>query len=228
MNCLEFRREKLADPRSASSEARSHASACAACSAFERGLGRGERDLARVLEVPVPEGLAERILFRSMAPYRRRQATAVAASLLAALAVGFALGVSRQPDDVYARLAIEHVAMEPEALESAEPADAKTFRTVVRDLGGSLKTLPGRMVYFEYCPVGDGLVWHAVFETPQGHATLILVSGKHLSRSETATTAHWHALAEPVRGGYYAIVTGSRAGTAAFEKALRDAVVWEV
>src|SRR5262249_61891173 len=45
-------------------------------------------------------------------------------------------------------------------------------------------TLFRSMVYFECCPVGDGLVWHAVFETPQGHATLILVSGKRLSRSE--------------------------------------------
>jgi len=227
MNCLDFRRAKLADPRRLPSEARSHASTCAACSAFAREFEHAERLLQWALEVPVPEGLAERILYRSRTPQRPWRSLAVAASILAALAAGFALGASRQTGDVYARLAIEHVAMEPEALASGLSADPKALQAVLRDFGGTLRELPGRIVYFECCPVADGLVWHAVFETPQGRATLILAAGVRLPRAQTATTARWSALAEPVRGGYYAIVTESQAGTAAFEKALRASVAWE-
>ena len=113
MNCLEFRREKLADPQRASGEARSHAFACAACSAFARRFDESERSLALALEVPVPEGLVERILFRAGNPQRSWRALAAAASVFAALAAGFSVGVSRQTDELYARLAIEHVAMEP-------------------------------------------------------------------------------------------------------------------
>lgn len=229
MNCLEFRREKLADPRRLPDAAQAHASGCAACAAFALEVDGSEREIERALETPVPEGLAERILFRSRTPRRSWRAWAVAASVLAAFVAGFHAGVSRQTGDagVYARLAIEHVALEPESFTSAEPADAKAFREAVREFGGTLKALPGRMVYFERCPDEEGMVWHAVFETQQGPATLILVPGKRLPRAEAAATARWSALAEPVRGGYYAIVTGSPAGTAAFEKTLRDSVVWE-
>lgn len=66
-----------------------------------------------------------------------------------------------------------------------------------------------------------------MFDTPRGRATLTLASGKQLSRSESATTERRNALAEPVRGGYYAIVTESQAGTAAFRKALRESLAWE-
>jgi hypothetical protein len=179
--------------------------------------------------VPVPEGLAERILFRSGTPRSSWRTWAVAASVLAAFAAGFLAGVSRPAGDadVYARLAIEHVSMEPESFTSVEPADAKTFQAIVQNFGGSVKQLPGRMVYFECCPDKDGVVWHAVFETEHGLATLILVPGKRPAHPETAATARWNALAEPVRGGYFAIVTGSPAGTAAFEKTLRASVVWE-
>jgi len=229
MNCLEFRREKLADPRRLADAARAHASGCAACAAFALEVDAAERDLERALEAPVPEGLAERILFRSRTPRRSWHAWAVAASVLAAFVVGFQVGVSRQTGDdaVYARLAIEHVSMEPESLASAQSMDAKAFQTIVQTFGGTLKQLPGRMVYFECCPEEDGIVWHAVFQTEQGLATLILVPGKRPPHPETAATARWNALAEPVRGGYYAIVTGSPAATAGFEKTLRASVVWE-
>ena len=50
--------------------------------------------------------------------------------------------------------------------------------------------------------------------------------GKHLPELQTASTAGWSALALPVRGGYYAIVTKSPDATSEFEKMLRDCIVW--
>src|SRR5436189_575126 len=41
MNCLEFHREKLADPRRLSAEARAHARACANCAAFAPSVAEG-------------------------------------------------------------------------------------------------------------------------------------------------------------------------------------------
>ena len=60
-NCLEFRREKLADPRHLSPDALAHLNECAACRGFAAEINENEARLAAALAVPVPEGLAERI-----------------------------------------------------------------------------------------------------------------------------------------------------------------------
>ena len=228
MNCLEFRREKLADPRHLSDEARSHADGCPTCVAFAREVDETERALDQALKTAVPEGLAERIIFQSKWPRPAWRAWALAASLLAALAVGFFLGTSRQPagTDLYARLAIEHVVMEPESLTTFRAADAQAFQAAVQTFGGNVKELPGKIRYIRLCPVEDGYGWHVVFETPQGLATLILVPGKRLPRVETASSGGWNALARPVHGGYYAIITKSPDATSEFERMLSDCVIW--
>jgi hypothetical protein len=227
MNCLEFRREKLADPRRLSDPARSHAQGCSACAALAREVDETEQALDRALQTPVPEGLAERIIFRSRKPQPAWRAWALAASLAAAAGVGFFLGTSRQPADAYARLAIEHVVREPESFTTVKEADPQAFQTAVQSLGASVKELPGKIRYIKLCPIEDGQGWHIVFETPEGPATLILVPGKRLPRIETASSAGWNALARPVRGGYYAIVTDSPAATSSFEKLLRERVIWD-
>jgi Protein of unknown function (DUF3379) len=226
MNCLEFHREKLADPRRLSPEARSHVKACESCAAFARGVDETERELEQALATPVPEGLADRVLLHSHGSPRAWRRWALAASVLVALALGASQLLRKEQPELYARLAIEHVVMEPESLTTVRNADAEAFRVVVHDLGGTLKELPGRIRYIRLCPVEDGYGWHVVFETPDGLATLLLVPGKHPAHEQSASAGGWSALARPVRGGYYAIITSSAAATAGFDKMIRDCIVW--
>ncbi len=227
MNCLEFRRAKLADPRRLSAEALAHAEGCPTCTAFAAEVDETERALDQALQTPVPDGLADRIIFESTRPRRAWRVWALAASLLVSVALGFFLvGGFRGGPDVYARLAIEHVVMEPESLTTVRNADAEAFRAAVQYFGGTLKEMPGKIRYIRLCPVEDGVGWHIVFDTPHGLATLILVPGKKLARSEMASTGGWNALARPVRGGYYAIVTASAETTTRFEQMLRECIVW--
>ncbi len=227
MSCLEFRREKLADPRRLPPETQAHASGCLACAAFAREVDENEQALERALHTQVPEGLAERIIFRSREPRVAWRAWALAASVVLAMALGLVLvqGPKGMPDQ-YARLAIEHVVMEPESFATVRNADPEAFRAVVQSFGATLKEAPGNLRYIKLCPVEDGMGWHIVFETPEGLATLILVPGKQMARSETASMGGWNSLVRPVRGGYYAIVTASPAATASFEKRLRERVRW--
>jgi Protein of unknown function (DUF3379) len=226
MSCLEFRRAKLADPRRLPEEALAHASACPACTAFAREVDEGERALDRALQTQVPEGLAERIIFRSRTPRARWRAWTLAAGVLLALVVGILS--FRGPADQYARLAIEHVVMEPESLTSLRNADPDMFRTVVHNFGASMKELPGPVRYIRLCPVEDGMGWHVVFETREGLATLILVPGKRLAAAQSAAGAGWSALARPAARGYYAIVTPSPAMTEQVDRLLRARVDWNV
>lgn len=228
MNCLDFHREKLADPRRVTDEARAHVESCPACAAFGRSVDEAERAVERSLSTPAPEGLAERILLRTRlgSPARRRWAIA------AGVVLGSALGLkyfkdSAKPSDQSARLAIEHVVMEPESLTTLRNADAEGLRTVLQEFGGTLKEPLGSIRYIRLCPFEGGACWHIVFETNDGLATLILVPGKTLHAAETASAGGWNALAQPVPRGYYAIVTASAAMTSKVDRMLREKIEWK-
>jgi hypothetical protein len=226
MNCLEFRREKLADPRRLAPQAKGHESGCPACTAFAREVDESERALDRALMVPVPEGLAERIIFQSRRPRPAWRAWALAASLLIAVALGFFLRDGPQKGNEYARLAIEHALMEPESFTAVRNPDPEAFREVVQKFGGSVKDIPGKIRYLRLCPFGDGLGWHVVFETPEGLATLFLVPGKKPGAVQAASVDEWSAVVHPTERGYYAIVAASSHATSRFLQMLRDCIVW--
>lgn len=226
MSCLEFRRQKLADPRRIPADAQAHAASCPACAAFAREVDDSERALDRALMVPVPDGLADRILFDSRSTRRAWRAWALAASLLVAVALGFGLWEGQRKANEYARLAIEHVAMEPQSLATMRNPDPEAFRAVVEKLGGSVKDLPGKIRYIRLCPFEDGFGWHVVFETPEGLATLFLVPGRKPQKVQTASVDGWSAAVHPMSRGYYAVVTASSNATSRFLQMLRDCIVW--
>jgi hypothetical protein len=227
MNCLEFHRQKLADPRRLSTQAQAHLRDCQACAAFAANVDETERVLERGLETPVPEGLADRILLRTRGALPARRRWAIAAGVVLASALGFRyFKDSAKPSDHYARLAIEHVVMEPESFTTVRNADPPALRTIVQDFGGTLKAPPGTIRYMRLCPVEDGTGWHIVFETPEGLATLILVPGKPLRATQSASAGGWNAMARPAGRGYYAIVTASPAATSRFERTVEEGIDW--
>lgn len=225
MNCLDFHREKLADPRRLSAEACAHAQTCASCGAFARSVDETERGLEQALATPVPEGLADRIILRSHTRNRTWRAWALAAGVVLAIAAG--LTGLRPGEDRYARLAIEHVVMEPESLTSPRNAGPEAFRAALQAFGGSVRQPLENVRYVTLCPVDGGFGWHVVFDTPEGLATLILVPDKPLRSVQHASTRGWSALARPTKHGYYAIVTSSQAATARAERLLRERVDWD-
>jgi hypothetical protein len=228
MNCLEFHREKLADPRRLSDAALAHARQCHACAAFAAGVDEAERDLEATLSVPVPDGFADRMILASRERQPRpRVLWALAASLALAVAIGISW-VAFQPAEAYARLAIEHVAHEPDFLTAIDRPDPDAFRRVVDNFGGRLNVSLGDIRTMKLCPVEEGVGWHLVLETPEGLATLILVPGKKLARAQRASLDGWNALARPARGGYYVVVTPSDEATTRVDRLVRDRVDWDV
>ena len=225
MNCLEFHREKLADPRRLSVHAQAHANGCASCAAFARSVDDGERDLESALGVPVPEGLADRVLLRARGSRQAWRAWALAAGV--ALAVTFGILSFEKFQDRYARLAIEHVVTEPESLTTVRNADAEVFRALMQSSGGTLKAPLGTLRYIRLCPVEDGTGWHIVFDTPDGLATLIIVPGKTLGAVQVASAGGWSALARPMPRGYYAVVTTSSQATSRLDRLISERIAWD-
>jgi hypothetical protein len=229
MNCLEFHREKLAEPRALSREAQAHAAQCAACREFAQGVDEAERELEQAIAVPVPEGLADRVLLRVRGGRPAWKTWALAASILVAVALGFAAVTLHSPaGDQYARLAIEHVALEPESFTTLHGADTQALGEMIRTSGGGrLKAPLGNIRYVKLCPVDSGTGWHIVFETPEGLATLLIVPGKPPAALQRASSGEWSALVRPTRAGYYAVVMPSAGKTAQVDRLVRERIDWD-
>lgn len=227
MNCLEYRREKLADPRRLAPEAAEHGAQCEACRAFGAAIDDNEARLAEAFSVPVPEGLADRVLLRRKTGARWPvKLMALAATLLLTVSVGFSWWKDYASQD-YARLAIEHVMHEPESFTTTRIADPEMFRLVMHNFGADLNGPLGRIRYMKLCPVPEGTGWHIVFETDRGLATLILIPYKRMQGGEArATVGGWNALAQPGGQGYYAIITPSPDTLNEVDRLIKQRVRW--
>ena len=228
MNCLDFHREKLLDPRRLSDAARDHASDCASCMAFAQSIEESEAQLEQVLTVSVPEGLAARVLLqRRNAARPAWRAWALAASIVLSIAVGFALKTAAPGEDTqYATYAIEHVVESPESFTTLLNTGPDALNEAIRSVGGKIKEPIGRVRYIKLCPVGKDFGWHIVFETPQGLATLILVPNRQIVSAASASESGWSAMVRPARMGYYAVVTASAENTEIIDRQIKKRVEW--
>ena len=230
MNCLEFRREKLADPRRLSREALAHIGECAACRGFAIEVNENEERIAAALAVPVPEGLTERIILRRKTGARSGFSPRLWA-LAATVVLTFAFGFQQWKDagsQEYARLAIEHVMHEPESFTTTRLADPQLFRSVLHNFGGELQASLGTVRYMKLCPVPEGTGWHIVFENEAGQlATLILIPAKRMKAgAEQAQVGGWNAIARPGGQGFYAVIADSPDNLAKADRLVRQRVRW--
>jgi len=191
MNCLEFRRAIGTDPRNLDEAADAHRAQCTRCSdALQRALGF-ERTLTAAFAVPVPEGLADRLLLAQTTatrheparPHWRVWSVAAALMLSVALGAGFGwrwIGLNAPLSD----LAIAHLAHEPVALSSRAIVAEGEVRTLFAALGAPLHHAPGSVHYLMNCPLGRHRVAHLVLQRESGPVTALYVPRLHEPRQD--------------------------------------------
>lgn len=231
MNCLDFRRAKLADPNRLSDAARAHQAACAQCEAFARRIDATEKRLVRALSVPVPEGLADRIVLgatghKPSSPYRL---WTLAATVLLTTGIGLAW-LNRPPSEPqydFATSAIAHVRHEPESFTTIRDADPARFAAILTSFGADLRAPVGTVRYIRLCPLPEGTGWHIVFDSEDGLVTLILVPGhRPRGRNQFAESDGMSALVRAAGQGYYVIVAENRAKVEATDRLLKQRINW--
>ena len=154
MNCLEFRRAALIDPQHPGHEALEHEASCPSCAHFYRELRMQEEALYEAMNVPVPDGLADRVLLRQTRGWRERlfprfAAPALAASLALAAAVGLGWifqSAALTPEMLAAGI-VAHVEEEQKALREEQRVPLARLVTAVRRSGGGLVEPPGETSY---------------------------------------------------------------------------------
>lgn len=223
MNCLDFRRDALAQPLRLGEPAQAHARDCPACREFLERQRQLDAQLYEMLCVPTPDGLADRILLTGESARGRRRFAAlasIAATLVLAAGVAV-LGVPMFAGDALAREAIAHVTEEPQAFRMVSRVDPGLLPAELAAQGLQLGVALGEVTYAKLCPMGPGMARHVVIATAGGPVTLLLIPGDAtIRRRATVDAAGMTSIAVPATRGSIAIVAADRAAALAVERAL--------
>lgn len=182
MNCLDYRRELAPEPRRESAEMQQHRRGCANCSAHHaRALGF-ELALKRALTVPVPDGLAERILLAQTTGVRsghgrRRRLGWFAAAAVVLVALGLGVYQLRLFSPL-ARQLVAHLKYEPAALTAHAPLPVEEVERRFVQRGVRLAAAPPAGIsYAHICPVGLLGSVHMVMPEREGPVTVFFLPG---------------------------------------------------
>lgn len=221
MNCLDFRRDVLAQPLKPGEEARSHALDCASCREFLARQRELDEELVQALQVPVPDGLADRVL---VAQGIRSGARLWPWAAAASVAIAVALGVLAPPflaGDALAREAIVHLREEPQSLRLVTAHDPGLLTQALASQGMRLAVTLGQVTYAKLCPMAQGKAHHVVVATAHGPVTLFLLPGDAVARKRTLVESEGAtAITIPAARGSIAIVAATREQALAAERAL--------
>lgn len=220
MNCLEFRRRILADPRQPGAEERAHAAECGACADYFEKQRDLDARLFDAMQVPPPDGLADRILVARGLRSRRWFLPIAASVLLTGSLVS--LWPRSLRGDALGREAIAHVAHEPEAFTTAHAVPKDLLPALLSEQGMSLVRAVGEVTYSRLCPMAGGLARHLVVRTAAGPVTVFLMPDDSDSRRRAITQDDgMAALTIPAARGTISIVAGDVDQTLAMEQSLR-------
>ena len=235
MNCLEFRRRLGSDPTCRDPAFVAHREDCPACAAAQARATGFEADLARALDVDVPEGLADRILLaqttgvRVAAPQRQRRTGrarfAFAFAAAAALAV-VVIGIQREGEreTPLGRLVIEHVRHhEPHAIEARAEIEHDDISAAFASRGVDLLKIPAGISYVHECPVGPYRTVHMVMPEGEGAVSVVYVADPDRPARADVVETGLHAREVPIGRGALVMVGADARGFDRIERAWREA-----
>jgi hypothetical protein len=233
MNCLEFRRRIGAEPRSRDPELLAHRDSCKeGCAAFWQRAQRFEDDFEAALAIPVPEGLADRILLAQATGERRRQVgrrrtwMAMAASVLIAFAGAGTLWRQADLNSVPA-LAVAHMPEEMDAMSLVEPmTDAQVEAGFVGRATRLKGPAPAGVTYVHDCRVGPYPAVHLVTRMNDEPVVALYMPGKMVDKTSEFHRDGWDGREVALSSGTLVVMAqgASRKTRDAVERGWRAAI----
>lgn len=230
MDCLEFRRRLGSDPRLPDRAAREHAETCASCADARSRAVAFETRLAGALAVPLPDGLADRILLAQLTSTRSRERSrrqrlgwfALAAAASVALVVGL---VRMNASVVLPDLVAAHVTGEERAaLDLRAPLPAATVEKAFADRGVKLASVPDDIAYVHKCPIGRYKSVHMVMPEGGHPVSVVYVVDHRAGASEDFRRDGLAGREVPVAKGTLVMLAQDASRFDAIEQAWRGAI----
>lgn len=179
MNCLEFRRQCLAEPDTRERAYLQHKTECTTCAGLAERVARLDQGLEEAMRLPVPEGLESRILLRQTTGRRRSQRRlygwfAVAATLMLMVGIAQFNHILLRPVSLeYA--VINEFNAHPDLYLSRVSADSSEIQRQFARGGIQLKGKLAGLIRAHYCTIHgvDGL--HLVFLGEHGLVSVLVM-----------------------------------------------------
>jgi Protein of unknown function (DUF3379) len=207
MNCLDYRRQLLAGTGETDAM-RVHRLQCAGCAAQWSEHGAFEGALRAALEVPVPQGFAERMARAQVA--RRRKFLAAAATVVVAAGAGGYAWLSRQ--DPVALACIDFVMKEEsKAIMMGAMPRAEAEAALAPTLPLAHVERVGRVQHVGPCPFNGDTAYLVVLAVPQGKVSLLVMPSAKRSGEGHAAKEGMSAAVMPMHGGSVGIVGSDEA-----------------
>ena len=232
MDCANYRRSMLVDPRDRDPALSEHRATCHDCNLFTQRLLRFESRLERALGVPVPTQADSPTTARAelgasapesglVIPFRRKSLRAaahsatyrkgwlaMAASVLLALVVAGGLWLSA-PGPSLAADVVTHMAGEPQAWQRTDvPVPMPALRDVLRNSNLSLGAGAGVVSYAASCEFRGHRVPHLVVQTDSGPVTVMVLVHERVPKTVQFDEQGYRGVIVPVAGhGSLAVLT---------------------
>lgn len=207
MDCLEFRRRIGAEPHSRDPGLLAHRDGCAACMAVWERAQHFERNLQEALAIPLPDGIAERVLLAQATGERRRHGRrrhvglAIAASLLIVVAGGLLTWRHLDTQSLPA-LAVAHVEAEMNAFGPTGPVAAQAVLGDFAARGTTLRgPIPDGTTFVRDCDVGSHAAVHMVTRRDGGPVAVLYFPGRRVATTRDFQRQGWMGREVPTRNG---------------------------
>ncbi|MEO8011386.1 MAG: DUF3379 family protein [Dokdonella sp.] len=231
MNCLEFRRRLGSEPMSTEHEFVAHRESCPHCAAASDRALAFESRLARAVKVPVPNGIADRILLAQTTDARmqqRRHRRGFTALLAAAACVVITVAlVPRDVEEVGMPMVdqvVEHVLHhEPLAIASVGTVASAAVSDAFASRGVEIDAVPNGISYVHECPVGPFRTVHMVMPSAQGAVSVVYVADVDARRHHDSQRSDMRVREVPLGRGALVLVAGDDRGFDAVEQAWKAA-----
>ncbi|MGB3620620.1 MAG: DUF3379 family protein, partial [Ketobacter sp.] len=158
---------------------------CAACYRYSKVLLKQNEMLKQALEVPVPEGLSDKIIFNQHLEKSYKLKKWVAAACVALLFFSYISLVPKTKNHDWALISAQHVAAEEETLALNNSLVENDLKTALLEWGLTLKSSLGAITYLDYCSMPNGKGLHIVFKRNDSQRFSVIISPKNTSSVES-------------------------------------------
>ncbi len=240
MNCLDFRRICLSDPRERSDPYLAHRSQCRECRRFAESVDALDGKLRAAMQVPIPGDLATRIKLRQVIgdeKIRRRTRPwqlALAASVFVMIGLGGLFGYRLYSTQRYVdqlRVAVlDHVKQEPQFLAASGEVSPEQFKRVMAAFGGNVIGEVAPIRRAEVCALKDNKqpIAHAVVQGQSGAVTILYLTGKRVSSETPLRDERFRGVLVPAGDGNLAVVGQPDEPLDSMVERLQESIVWRI
>ncbi len=223
--CLQFRRQYLADPYSQDPETLRHKRECRACAGLVAEQAQLESSLIEAINVEIPERLPARIILAQTTHQSRKyRFLAVAATVMLAVSAIMAFLVKPHTSSLD-KTVIAHIENEIDHLGDTGRVPQTRVVRLLGNVGVEVRRSFGVVRFASLCPIRKHRGGHLIIAGEKGPVTILLMPGEAIAERRTVESGGFRGIIVPMGHGSMAIVGEAGEPLEQIEQRLRAGLV---